>query len=217
MSVFDLVYQDPQYYPQPTTFLCERLPADLTGQSVVDLGCGNGRNALELLRRGARVIATDLSATGIESLSKQAESRGLDGNLDASVGSIPVLADRRVDGLVLSTVLDHMGREEALAALEKLALTLAGDAWVYASVFTVDDPGSSDQSTSETSSGVVTYWEPLDFASEVTGRLRCRLASLSVDWMVDTSHGPSHLHHLLRLFAIRGQPAVRRVVDDKLT
>jgi magnesium-protoporphyrin O-methyltransferase len=39
------------------------LPADLRGQRVLDAGCGTGALAVEAARRGAAVVAIDLSAT----------------------------------------------------------------------------------------------------------------------------------------------------------
>ncbi len=38
-----------------------RLPADLTGARVLDAGCGTGAMTAELARRGARVVAADIS------------------------------------------------------------------------------------------------------------------------------------------------------------
>lgn len=39
------------------------LPDDLTGRRVLDAGCGTGMAAVELARRGAEVVAVDLSPT----------------------------------------------------------------------------------------------------------------------------------------------------------
>jgi magnesium-protoporphyrin O-methyltransferase len=38
-----------------------RLPADLSGARVLDAGCGTGQMTQELLRRGAEVLAVDIS------------------------------------------------------------------------------------------------------------------------------------------------------------
>jgi len=46
--------------------LLSTLPADLTGQRVLDAGCGTGALAVEAARRGADVVAIDLSASLIE-------------------------------------------------------------------------------------------------------------------------------------------------------
>lgn len=42
------------------------LPADLTGQRVLDAGCGAGQMAVELARRGADVVAVDISPSLVE-------------------------------------------------------------------------------------------------------------------------------------------------------
>lgn len=43
--------------------LLSRLPADLAGARVLDAGCGAGQLAVELARRGAEVVAVDISAS----------------------------------------------------------------------------------------------------------------------------------------------------------
>jgi magnesium-protoporphyrin O-methyltransferase len=46
--------------------LLSYLPADLRGKRVLDAGCGTGALAFEAARRGAEVVATDLSGTLVE-------------------------------------------------------------------------------------------------------------------------------------------------------
>ena len=41
--------------------MLSRLPADLSGARVLDAGCGAGQMTVELARRGAQVVATDIS------------------------------------------------------------------------------------------------------------------------------------------------------------
>jgi len=41
--------------------MLSRLPADLTGARVLDAGCGAGQMTVELAKRGARVVAVDIS------------------------------------------------------------------------------------------------------------------------------------------------------------
>ena len=43
--------------------LLSRLPADLTGRRLFDAGCGTGALAIEAARRGADVVAVDISPT----------------------------------------------------------------------------------------------------------------------------------------------------------
>ncbi len=50
--------------------LLSRLPDDLSGRRILDAGCGTGALAIELAKRGAHVIAVDLSPT-LTDLAKQ--------------------------------------------------------------------------------------------------------------------------------------------------
>jgi magnesium-protoporphyrin O-methyltransferase len=43
--------------------LLDWLPQDMTGQTLLDAGCGTGALAVEAVRRGAKVVAIDLSPT----------------------------------------------------------------------------------------------------------------------------------------------------------
>lgn len=62
-----LVVEDPVIPPGPTTLeLLGALPARLDGLEVLDLGCGPGSLAAVLAGRGARVVATDVSARACE-------------------------------------------------------------------------------------------------------------------------------------------------------
>ena len=49
------------------------------GMRVLDVGCGPGRHALELARRGVEVVGIDISQTFIDLASQAAESEGLVG------------------------------------------------------------------------------------------------------------------------------------------
>ncbi|MBN1315768.1 MAG: class I SAM-dependent methyltransferase [Anaerolineales bacterium] len=46
--------------------------------NVLDLGCGQGRDALFIARMGHKVLGVDVSATGISQMLKEAKQEGLD-------------------------------------------------------------------------------------------------------------------------------------------
>lgn len=48
------------------------------GDSVLDVGCGTGRHAIELARRGYRVTAVDISAGMLEQARKDAQAAGVE-------------------------------------------------------------------------------------------------------------------------------------------
>ncbi len=51
---------------QTRDILLSRLPTNLSGRRILDAGCGTGALAIELAKRGAHVIAVDLSSTLID-------------------------------------------------------------------------------------------------------------------------------------------------------
>jgi ubiquinone/menaquinone biosynthesis C-methylase UbiE len=87
------------------------LVGDLTGKTVLDLGCGSGENSLLLARRGADVIGVDIS----ESLLALAQQRlAVNGCADACVRFVPASAhrlpipDASVDVVVGIAILHHL-------------------------------------------------------------------------------------------------------------
>ncbi|MGC9402676.1 malonyl-ACP O-methyltransferase BioC [Vibrio genomosp. F10] len=83
--------------------LLERMPLDLSGKVVVDLGCGTGYFSKKLLSRGAYVICVDLSASMLE----QARLRCGDKSIQycvADAESLP-LNQNRVDYVFSSLAL----------------------------------------------------------------------------------------------------------------
>ena len=49
-----------------------------TRAKVLDLGCGQGRDALFIARKGHHVLGVDISRTGISQMLEEAEREGLD-------------------------------------------------------------------------------------------------------------------------------------------
>jgi tellurite methyltransferase len=69
-SDWDEYYERVAGRPPRQTLLAalERFGAEGDARSAVDLGCGDGRDTIELLRRGWRVLAIDAEAAAIERL-----------------------------------------------------------------------------------------------------------------------------------------------------
>ncbi|QHY99076.1 Demethylrebeccamycin-D-glucose O-methyltransferase [Streptomyces sp. S4.7] len=68
--------------PRPNVRLTGTV-TDLPPGDVLDLGCGQGGDALWLARRGWRVTAVDVSAVAVERLTALALAHGLAGRIDA--------------------------------------------------------------------------------------------------------------------------------------
>lgn len=83
----------------------------VTELSVLDLGCGQGRDTLMAARRGHRVHAVDLAPTGISQVIVQAKAEELD--ISGEVADVEEIEmDREYDVVILDRVL-HMLRSDA--------------------------------------------------------------------------------------------------------
>jgi len=67
------------------------LLGNVTGQAVLDLGCGSGENSLLLARRGAKVIGVDISESLLALAQRRLEVNGCAG---AAVRFLPASAHR---------------------------------------------------------------------------------------------------------------------------
>jgi magnesium-protoporphyrin O-methyltransferase len=98
------------------------LPTDLRGRRILDAGCGTGALAVEAARRGADVVAIDLSPT-LVSLARERlpESLG-QGSIDFRSGDMldPTLGE--FDHVVAMDSLIHYRASDIVAALSRLAL-----------------------------------------------------------------------------------------------
>ncbi|MDZ4718793.1 MAG: class I SAM-dependent methyltransferase [Roseiflexaceae bacterium] len=85
------------------------LLGDLHGKRVLDLGCGDGANAIRLARAGAHVIAIDLSIGMVAATRKRVEQAGLASAVDAQQMSAEHLgfADGSFDAILGHSVLHH--------------------------------------------------------------------------------------------------------------
>ncbi|MEM7670254.1 MAG: magnesium protoporphyrin IX methyltransferase [Pseudomonadota bacterium] len=96
------------------------LPADLRGARILDAGCGTGAFAVEAARRGAEVVAIDLSPT----LVRTAEARlpgGLPGRVTFHSGDMLDPALGHFDHAVAMDSLIHYRTADMVRALTTLA------------------------------------------------------------------------------------------------
>ena len=102
--------------------LLDWLPEDLRGRRVLDAGCGTGALAVELARRGAQVVAVDLSPTLID-LAKSRTPCDLAGSIEFRVGDMRNAGSGigHFDHLVAMDSLIHYPAREIVGVLAELA------------------------------------------------------------------------------------------------
>lgn len=86
---------------------------------VLDVGGGDGQNALRLAEQGCRVTVFDLSEVGLKKAKFTASKKGLD--LETIFGDITkkTLAGS-YDGVIMAFVLHHINEGEAVEVIKKL-------------------------------------------------------------------------------------------------
>ncbi len=96
------------------------LPDDLSGRRVLDAGCGTGALAVEAARRGAHVVAIDLSPT-LVNLAAERMPDDLKGTVDWRSGDMLDARLGEFDHVVCMDSVIHYQTEDAAKALAKLA------------------------------------------------------------------------------------------------
>lgn len=96
------------------------------GASVIDIGCGPGRYAIELLRHGCRVALTDLSEAFLKKAEVEIWQLGLEGGLleakQQNAVRLEAFADAQFDhALLMGPLLNMDSRKERLQALREAA------------------------------------------------------------------------------------------------
>jgi tRNA (mo5U34)-methyltransferase len=109
------------------------IPADLTGKSVLDIGCNGGFYAIEMKRRGAsRVLGVDSEDDYLAQARFAAEVSGLDIELrKLSVYDVGAIGER-FDVVLFMGVLYHL--RHPLLALDLIHEHVAGDLLVFQSM-----------------------------------------------------------------------------------
>jgi cyclopropane fatty-acyl-phospholipid synthase-like methyltransferase len=165
---------------------------------VLDVGCGQGRNAIWLASQGYDVVAIDSSHAAIESVRSRARLSNV--RIDARVGDISTcdIETAEFGLIVVITTLNHLKNEVIPRTCGKLCNALSCNGILYCVSFTTDDPGfkKTSQDVSEWAYLVKHYFEP----GELRGLFRgLKILEYTEYVKVDDSHGRQHLHGKAKL------------------
>ena len=101
--------------------LLAMLPANLQGRRVLDAGCGTGALAVEAARRGAEVVAIDLSPTLVKLASERLPADLSPGSVEFRVGDMFDLSLGKFDHIVAMDSLIHYQQNDVVRVLTGLA------------------------------------------------------------------------------------------------
>ncbi|GAC1620582.1 MAG: magnesium protoporphyrin IX methyltransferase [Nevskia sp.] len=106
--------------------LLDWLPQDLRGRRLLDAGCGTGALAVEAARRGADVLAIDLSAKLVDVARARLPSTLGAGSIEFFVGDMLDSSFGRFDHAVCMDSLIHYHGSDIVDSLERLAARTSG-------------------------------------------------------------------------------------------
>ena len=101
--------------------LLDWLPEDLSGRRILDAGCGTGAFAAEAVRRGAEVVAVDLSPTLVELARHRAAVQPGSGRVTFVAGDMLDPRHGRFDHVVAMDSLIHYRTPDLVEMLGRLA------------------------------------------------------------------------------------------------
>lgn len=137
---------DPENYDfsksKPSPILasfCDRYLKD--GDTVLDLGCGGGRNAHYLAQRGYKVHGVDISTAAIEFCKKRFARFNLYGTFkQGTIDCIPY-PDNYFCGVICIAVIDHVTFECARVSITEIRRVLNSNGVI---LLTFDPPGTDE-------------------------------------------------------------------------
>ncbi len=116
---------------EPTPFIVDHF-TQMTGSNltILDVGCGQGRDAIFLAKLGHKVTGIDLSANGISDLEELAKESGL-----SIAGEVVDLCNYTPDGqfdvVLIDRTLHMLAENDRLAALSRLLGGVAKNGQVF--------------------------------------------------------------------------------------
>ena len=131
-------YEGDDYYwgLEPGKFLDEliRLCPPSVGKTVLDIGCGEGKDAVYMAEKGYDVTAFDLTENGIRKTKALAENRNV--AIDAYVDDINSFeTEKRFDIIYSTGTVQYLFEENKKAFFEKIRQITKPDGIVFINVF----------------------------------------------------------------------------------
>ena len=135
---YEKCYEGDDYYwgLEPGDFLEEliRLCPPASDKKVLDIGCGEGKDAVYMAQKGYLVTAFDLTDNGIKKTKALAKERNVD--INAYVDDINTFELKEKFDIVYSTgTVQYLFDQNKLAFFEKIDQITNDDAVVYINVF----------------------------------------------------------------------------------
>lgn len=138
---YDKLYgETPNALGKPTPVLADFFnQLDQENSRVLDVGCGQGRDAIFIARLGHRVVGVDISCNGIRDIKGVAGQESLP--IEAVVADVATYEPKGVfDVILIDRTLHMLARPTRLATLERLLDHVSQTGWLLIA----DEPSNID-------------------------------------------------------------------------
>lgn len=168
--------------------------------TAIDIGAGEGRNSLYLASLGFEVYAVEPSKVGAKKILQRAEGCGVE---VAVLNTDIITATKNLNNIgfaVAMTSFEHMEYEYLLEAVREIKRVLKSGGYIYAMVFTEDDPGfKKDISNASECALYIKHYFKKGELKELFSDFE--ILEYSEYMKIDEAHGPVHYHGKAKLFA----------------
>ena len=121
------------YWGDTPSTIIRNQASTLVGKTVLDIGAGDGRNALYLASLGYAVTALDLSETGLRNLTQKADAQGISDRIETVTANfVDWKPTQTFDNVITNFTFHFVGSANIDQCLEKMiALTNPGGINIY--------------------------------------------------------------------------------------
>lgn len=169
---------------------------------VLDLGMGEGRNALYFARMGFEVEGVDISETAIDRSLSYAKEMGL--SLKAEVNHLTryTIEENSYSLIIIANVLSFFKEEEIEHIIEKAKNGLVDGGLLYIHAFDRNDPGYEVNREKAQQISASTFYRPASDSyvhyftrEELEAYFEdYQMIKVSETYLLDVSHGEPHYH-----------------------
>lgn len=207
IDTFDSFYRKDQlsFGENPTREIADFVNSTEARGFALDIGSGDGRNALFLARSGFNVAAIDFSRVGTEKLARYAKQHGLADNIrticvDARQWDYP---QNTFELVIAVTLFDHLQPPDIMPLFNKVRKSLKKGGAIFIKVHTIDDPGydKKDQPASELAPMIHHYFDHNELLRMVNDDFRVVLYEEKSE--EDRTHGKPHTHGFAQVLAFK--------------
>lgn len=176
---------------------------------VLDIGIGEGRNALFFAKLGFEVEGIDLSQTAVQRCKELSKKFGV--QIKASVNNILSfdISSEKYDLIILSNVLNFFTPDEISKIINKVNTGLRKNGFIYISAFNIAEPGIEiikkkyeqiDENTYFNHHKYMNlhYFTETEFKGLVSAY---EIISFSNSYSLDLSHGKPHYHNSFEILS----------------